>query len=132
MSNLGIPIGDEMAGIDEGETTEVDPEVALQQILDDPNLRQHVTRTTDEGQETVIGYFRILFEPNQLRAVFHVPFSPSLKNKPTIEAHATDHQDARIRLTDCQKFGARFEVIKSRPSPIQDQVLVEVMATESS
>lgn len=49
--------------IDEtNEIPEIDPEVFIQQLLDNPDLVQHVTRTKTDGDETVVGYFRIPFE----------------------------------------------------------------------
>jgi len=144
MSNMEIPMGDPSPIVHENlisnsqanlfdspENEELDPELILQQILDDPNLLQHVTRTVDDGRETVIGYFRIRFEPNQLRQILHVPFAPALKNSPTIDAHVTDQEDIRIRVTDSQKFGTRIELIRSSSSNSDTQVLVEVIATET-
>ena len=45
----------------EGESDSIDSEIALQQILETPGLFQHVTRSDQEGLETVVGYFRIDF-----------------------------------------------------------------------
>ena len=148
MSNLGTPIGDAMGsieerlianslnsleepGVNDSHVDELDPELVLQQILENPALSQHVTRTVEEDRETVIGYYRVGFSPKQLRQVLHVSFSPPLRSLPTIEAHATDSDGIRIRVTDTQKFGVRIEIIRSTPNDNADQVLVEVIATES-
>ena len=106
----------------------VDPELALQQILENPNLVQHVTRTQIEECETIAGYFRIAFEPGQQHQVLHVPISPPFKSVPGIEANATDAQDVRVRITDGQKFGIRLEIILSHQTDSQRQILVEVIA----
>ena len=88
---------------------ELDPELVLQSVLSNPNLVQQVSRTRMDGVETVVGYFRIEFLPNQKRQVLHVPFVPAFEGLPEVELHASDHEDVRIRMTDCQKFGLRLE-----------------------
>lgn len=109
----------------------IDAEIVLQQILDDPSLIQHVTRTEHEDRETFAGYFRLVFEPGQQREILHVPFAPPLKAIPQVQAHAIDQQDVRVRITDQQKFGTRVEVILSRPTESKCKIIVEIVATES-
>lgn len=108
----------------------LDTEMILQQLLENPNLVQHISRTEESGRETVVGYFRATFEPRQQRQILHVPFAPPLKAIPQVEAHVTDQQDVRIRITDCQKFGIRAEIILSQPVQARKNLLVEIIATE--
>lgn len=110
----------------------VDTELILQQLLENPKLVQHVCRTEEAGRETVVGYFRVGFAPLQQRQILHVPFTPPLKVVPQVEAHVTDHQDVRIRITDCQKFGIRAEIILAQPTDAHKKLLVEIIATESA
>lgn len=114
-----------------GEDLEIDPEALLQQLLDDPSLIQHLIRTEQDGCQTIVGYFRVVLEPGQQRCVVHVPFSPPLSAVPQVEAHVLDDQDARVRVTDCQKYGLRVEVILPRPVDSERRVLLEIVATES-
>lgn len=109
----------------------IDPEVVLQQILDDPNLVQHVSRIQCQGIETVTGYFRLTFAEGQQRQIIHFPFTPPLRLVPVVEAHATDQNDVRVRITDRQRFGVRAEVIHSRHKGLSQQILVEIIATET-
>jgi hypothetical protein len=109
----------------------VDPEILLRQLLDDPNLVQHLSRTEHHGIETIVAYFRIAFEPGQQRQILHVPFAPPLKLVPQVKAHATDHQEVRVRVTDRQKFGIRAEVILPVPSVSAQRIIVEVIASEA-
>ena len=109
----------------------IDPEVVLQQILDDPDFIQQVTRTTHEGRETITGYFRIALKPGEQRQILHVPFTPPLKTIPRVEARVEGQQSIRVRITDRQKFGLRAEVILARATESIRRVLVEVIATES-
>ena len=110
----------------------VDPEILLGQLLDDPGLVQHITRTERDGLQTIVAYFRIEFQPGQQRLVLHVPLVPALNVLPTVNAHATDHQDVRVRVTDRQKFGIRAEVILSAPAVTADKLLVELIASEEN
>ena len=110
----------------------LDTELILQQLLENPNLVQHVCRTEENGCETVVGYFRVSFAPRQQRQVLHIPFTPPLKVVPQVEAHVTDHQDVRIRITDCQKFGIRSEIILAQANDKPRKLLVEIIATESN
>lgn len=115
----------------EDEESFVDPELLLRQVLDDPNLVQHLTRTQHDGHESIVAYFRIEFVPGQQRHVLHVPFSPPLSFVPEVQANATDEQEVRVRVTDRQKFGVRAEVILPVPANSSRRLLVEVIATEA-
>lgn len=115
----------------ENEASFLDPELILQQVLENRDLVQHVTRTRDAGIETIVGYFRVEFEPGQQRSVLHVPFAPPLKIVPQVDAHVTDHENVRVRVTDCQKFGVRTEVILEQASKSHQKLLVEIVATEA-
>lgn len=121
---------EELLGAQDDESF-VDPEMILQQVLENQDLVQHVTRTSESGVDTIVGYFRIEFEPGQQRSVLHVPFAPPLKIVPQVDAHVTDHENVRVRVTDCQKFGVRTELILDQPSQSHLKILVEVVATEA-
>ena len=121
---------EEQLGIPNDESF-VDPELILQQVLENQDLVQHVTRTQESGVNTIVGYFRIEFEPGQQRSVLHVPFAPPLKIVPQVDAHVTDHENVRVRVTDCQKFGIRTEIILDQASQSHQKILVEVIATEA-
>ena len=111
------------------ESSEIDLEVILAQILADPSLVQHVMRTRRDGVETVTAYFRCDFLPKQQRCILHVPFSPAFSELPIVNAMASERSDVRIRVTDCQKFGARMEVVLPPSSGSESSLLVEVIAT---
>ena len=108
----------------------VDPEMLLQQVIDNPNLVQQVTRTANNQLETIVGYFRIAFEPDQQCQVLHVPFTPPLKTIPNVQAHPTGQEDVRVRVTDCQKFGIRAEIILPIATRDPQTLLVEIVCSE--
>ena len=129
MSETGIS---NLVNQDESDDQFLDPEIVLEQVLADPNLLQHQTRTLDRGLTTVVGYFRIKFLPNQARYILHVPFSPTLNSIPDVQAHSVDDQNVRVRVTDIQKFGIRAEVILPRPAIEAQSTLIEILATEAT
>lgn len=109
----------------------IDPEMLMQQVLNDPKMVQHITRTRQDGCETIVAYFRLSFEPNQQRQVLHLPFTPPLTSIPSVSAEVVEQQDGRVRITDVQKFGVRAEIILPM---VDDHVtcrLIEVTASES-
>ncbi len=110
----------------------IDSEIALQQILETPGLFQHVTRSDHEGLETVVGYFRVDFEPNSQRHILHVPFSPPFKTLPQVDTNTLGEQDARIRITDVQKFGLRMEVILPQMTNSSQHMIIETIASETT
>ncbi|MFK7768269.1 MAG: hypothetical protein AB8B55_13680 [Mariniblastus sp.] len=116
----------------EDEENFVDPEMLLQQVIENPNLVQQTTRTDNNGLETVAGYFRVSFLPDQQRQVLHVPFTPPFKTMPTIQTHSIEQEQVRVRVTDCQKFGVRVEVILPQATTEFQKLLVEVLASEES
>ena len=111
------------------DSLELDPELMIARVLADPCLVQHVVRTNRDGVETVVAYFRCVFSRGLQRYVLHVPFSPAFVGIPVVSAMATEHADVRVRITDCQKFGARLEVVLPQPSDCETSLLVEVIAT---
>ena len=121
---------EDLLGMEDDESF-VDPELMLQQVLENQNLVQHITRTQEADHQTIAGYFRVDFEPGQQRGVLHVPFAPPLKIVPQVDAHVTDLENARVRVTDRQKFGIRAEVILDQASTSHQKILVEVIATEA-
>ena len=110
---------------------EIDPELALEQTLADPDLIQHIVRTNRDGVDTVVGYFRCHFSEGQQRHVLHCSFNPPFEQLPTIDAMVTCRDDVRARITDCQKFGTRIELIFREPCLEETKLLVEVIASSS-
>ena len=128
--SLGIVDGDSF----EDETLETfDAEQMLHELLSDPNVYQHVTRRSCDGEDSITGYFRCQFEPSQERTILHVPIHPPMSAVPKVNASFVQPEDAkRIRVTDRQKFGTRLEIIRSTDHDQPCQVMVEVILTASS
>ena len=128
---LSIAQGTEIAA---DETVEFDAEQMIAHVLSDPGVVQHVTRTRADGVETIAGYFRCPFKADQERSILHVPIVPALTEIPEVEAlvmedDAASAGNARIRITDRQKFGLRLEVIRSGGKLPATDLMVEVTCT---
>jgi hypothetical protein len=105
---------------------EVDPELAAQTLLDDPNLSQLLLRRNEENGESITAYFRLKVLAGQQRVSWHVPVSPAFLTAPTCTSEAVDGSDARVRFTNIQKFGVRAELIVPEPSDRDRTILVMV------
>lgn len=107
---------------------EIDMELVTEQILADPNLTQHITRRNDDGQDTLVGYFRCELQPDQQRYALHMPLYPAMTGIPEVEAIVMDSGDASVRVTDRQRFGVRLEIMLNRATAATSNVMVEVIA----
>ncbi len=124
------PLLAEHLAAEEGDAASaIDPELMLEQILNDPSLVQHIVRTQTADAETLVAYFRCSFSVEQQRAILHIPFSPPLSNVPSVEAMVVENETARVRVTDRQKFGARLEVVLPQPAALETRLLVEAIVT---
>jgi len=127
------PLLAEHLSTEEGdEASAIDPELMLEQILNDPSLVQHIVRTQTADTETIVAYFRCSFSVDQQRTILHIPFSPPLSNVPSVEAMVVENEIARVRVTDQQKFGARLEVVLPEPAASPSRLLVEAIVTAKS
>ena len=109
----------------------VDLELALECLLSNRELIQHTTRHVVADGEVATGYFRCHFQPGQQRAVIHFNFTPPLACLPDISATLMDDVSARIRVTDCQRYGTRVEVVLDQPVVAPCKALVEIVACGS-
>lgn len=106
-----------------------DLELAVEQMLADATLQHIVLRNESEGVQYVSSYQRIEFQPEQQTAVVHLPFAPPLDFVPAIEGYFMDGTNARIRVTESQRFGARVEVVLDE---VSDESLSRVLVLNVS
>ena len=109
-------------------TIETDEGVDTVSIFQDPGLMQQVSRTEQDGFDTLVGYFRCQFECGQQRAVLHVVIQPAMPNLPEVETMVVDAENVRVRLTDIKVYGVRAEIVLSQPAASRMSILVEVIA----
>ena len=105
-----------------------DLELVTEQILADPNLNQYITRRNEDGQDTLVGYFRCQLQRHQQRYALHIPLHPAMSAVPQVEAIVMDSDEASIRVTERQRFGLRVEIVLPRPTTETCSVMVEVIA----
>ena len=108
---------------------EIDPEMILEQILADDNLSQQITRTQNDGVDSVVAYFRCRFKKGQQRVTVHLPLAPAMEQAPKTQAIAVDHDQAVVRVTDRHKFGLRAEAVLPREADCETFVMIELIAT---
>lgn len=94
-------------------------------------ITQQYNRYCRDGTDCVCGIFRCEFEPLQRRFALHVPIHPPMKNLPEVEAIGIDC-DLRTRVTDCQKFGVRIEVVLSEVATTQHFNFLDVVISSTT
>lgn len=87
---------------------------------------QQLTRTQAVDTDQITGIFRCDFEPEQERYALNIPIHPALSELPSVEAIALE-SDARIRVTDRQRFGVRLEVVLNQAASEPQRVFVDVV-----
>jgi hypothetical protein len=92
-----------------------------------PHLTHCFVRSVESGVDHIVAIYRCHFEPGEQLVVVHVPIYPAFEEIPEVEAICLDG-NARIRVTDRQKFGIRLEVIHSSPMPGRVCEIIEVVA----
>ncbi|MCH2182888.1 MAG: hypothetical protein MK108_12865 [Mariniblastus sp.] len=97
-------------------------------ILEDSGVMQQVSRTVQDGWDTLMGYYRCPFEGGQRRSILHVVFQPAMPSLPEVETMVLDVDNVRVRLTDIKVYGLRIEVVLSQPATSDMSVLIEVIA----
>ena len=107
---------------------ETDEAVDIVSIFQDPGLMQQVSRTEQDGFDTLVGYFRCKFECGQQRAVLHVVIQPAMPSLPEVETMVVDAENVRVRLTDIKVYGLRAEIVLSQPAASGMSILIEVIA----
>jgi hypothetical protein len=73
-------------------------------------LVQQLTRIREEGRESIHAVLLAEIPAGDRQAAIHVAFCPPLDQKPVLTAHALDCDDAEVRITQAETFGARIEV----------------------
>lgn len=91
---------------------------------------QQQTRTQSVDTDQIAGIFRCDFIQDQDRYVLNIPIHPALPKIPAVEAIALE-SDARIRVTDRQRFGVRLEVVLNRAAAEPQCVFVDVVIASS-
>ena len=103
--------------------------------LDAPpaNLVQQLTRQRDKtGGETLHALAEAAIPAGDRVAVLHLAFCPPLASVPQLTAHAIDADDAEVKITTAESYGARLEVRLPKTAAQPRWVLIEVFGSMSS
>ena len=104
-----------------GESEEASP-------MTDPSVNQHIVRASKDGEDVFSGEFRVSIPADQTMSVLHVPLYPPMQNLPEVEAFC-DNDAVRIRVTDVQRFGVRFEIkTQHAAEAVSEVVQIQIIA----
>jgi hypothetical protein len=92
-------------------------------------LVQQLTRVRENGRESVHATLLAEIPANDRHAALHIAFCPPLDAVPDLTAHALNADDADVRVTQAETFGARIEVRLPRTQAEKRAVLVEVLGS---
>lgn len=106
----------------------------VEALANAPSTSQIMFRTEEGGVETILSFHSITFLPNQKTEVVHLPFSPRLPHLPSVNGVLIGNIAGRIRVTDCQVYGARIEVILGRipTEPVSTMLRLQVISAPLS
>jgi hypothetical protein len=95
------------------------------------DLVQQLTRTVENGRETLHALLRVEIPSNDRQAVAHLAFCPPLAATPELAAHVIDGEQAEVRVTQAESFGTRLEIRAAQTASETRKTLVEVVGSAS-
>jgi len=90
-------------------------------------LVQQLTRTLEGNRESIHALVRAEIGANDRLAVVHLSFCPPLAAPPQLSAHPLDADEADVRITQAETFGARLEVRLPLANDTPRTVIIEVL-----
>lgn len=69
---------------------------------------------------------------NDRLAIIHLAFCPPLAERPELTAHALDMDEADVRITQAETFGARLEVRLPAVAQAERSFLIEVLGSAAT
>lgn len=94
-----------------------------------PGLIQQVTRVLAGDQESIHALINATIAANDRLAIIHLAFCPPLAEKPELTAHALDSDEAEIRITQAETFGARVEIRLPKTDVYQRSLMIELLGS---
>jgi hypothetical protein len=92
-------------------------------------LVQQVTRVLEGERESIHALVRAEIAAHDRLSVVHLAFCPPLAARPELTAHAVDADDAEVRITQAEAFGARIEVRLPKVDKSARSVMIEVLGS---
>ncbi len=97
-----------------------------------PGLIQQVTRVLEDGRESFHAIVKAEVAVNDRLAIIHLAFCPPLAERPELTAHALDMDEADVRITQAETFGARLEVRLPAVAQAERSFLIEVLGSAAT
>jgi len=112
----------------EGRTVGEEPGIAEEPAIP-PGLVQQVTRVREGDHESIHALFETCIAAGDRLGVTHLAFCPPLAARPELTAHVVESDDAEVRITQIETFGARLEVRFTQASNEPRRVIVETIGS---
>jgi hypothetical protein len=125
--------GSESPENDPDDRIRIDPPQTPAPHFPTADIAQQLIRRVDaDGNESIEGWVRAVFEPGQRTSSAHVAFCPTLEGTLSISFSHADGPEARVKAAQVLPYGVRFDVKLADASEIHDSVLVEFVAKGSA
>jgi len=95
-------------------------------------LVQQVTRTIDADRESIHALLSAQVLAGDRLGVIHIVFFPPLAALPELTAHAIDADDAEVRVTQAETFGARLEVRLRKEQASARSLMIELLGSATA
>jgi hypothetical protein len=110
-------------------TSTADESPADEEAMIPAGLVQQLTRVRENDRESIHALLLAEIPARDRVGAIHVAFCPPLEARPELTAHALDADQAEVRITQAETFGARIEVRVPAVSAEKRQVLVEAIGS---
>jgi hypothetical protein len=90
---------------------------------------QQITRVREGDCETIHALFETCVAAGDRLGVTHLAFCPPLAARPELTAHAIDCDEAEVRVTQVETFGARLEVRFGQAAEQPRRIVGEVLGS---
>ena len=97
-------------------------------IFLDSSISQQTIRSEYEGDDCLNITTRAVIPAGADRHVIHIAICPAMSTIPEVDAYVISGTEARIRVTQRQKFGVRLELIVGEVSEHKREAILEVVA----
>lgn len=104
----------------------------LERLETPRGLVQQITRTKERDRESLHAILKAQIATDDRVGIIHLAFCPPLPGPPELTAHALDADEAEIRITQAETFGARLEVRLPRATTSARDVHVEVLGSATA
>lgn len=97
-------------------------------IFLDSSISQQTIRSECEGEDCLNATTRAIIPAGADRHVIHIAICPAMSAVPEVDAYVISGTEARIRITQRQKFGVRLELVVGKVADHERETILEIVA----